>query len=576
AFNMYLQDIRGPTHYLDCFLQAHDLHNHIHKHFSRSTPNRIKLKDKDVPENFRKAVTQKDKDLIKKTMEEIYKELYQRLNHDFVVAFCQSETYLEYLCGPPPDAIELIREEEDDFQEKQKHPIESSLTLSQFRNRLFSIFSNQNNAEEEEKPIPIEEIAEDEVETVPEALLDDGRDLNKWLVTIPRVEPQKDVSGRVYYMYVINIERLDLIGPGEMEDEEDSTSIEAMTWIVTRKYDEFHILEQKLREFHGNNLKIGILPEKKIFNQNRTFMDSQRLQFERFIQGLALQPLLKKSELLYTFLTSEEDICEDISLIPDLNPFRAMKSVPNKLQRERGQNLRPYLLNLLANILAPNTFYSESPVVAKEVNSDQNSLQSFSSDRDLKTKFSSKIALDNLILTKQQTQKIVAEFVPVPSWTKDFTELLLFFAIRIGGFVSEFGIAILLMCQEFSHQIVNQFAKKKTQETLDLILQEDNVLAIIQSLQKTIIDGIQESTEEEQKLRAELAIRRLDQIIEDFLPNSVNQLFGQKNIRQIANDLIKAAQFPRLNKQLAFVLLDAIIHKIRGNNVFDFQNIPKN
>lgn len=30
-FYMYLRDIHGPAHYVDCFLQAHDLHNNIHK-----------------------------------------------------------------------------------------------------------------------------------------------------------------------------------------------------------------------------------------------------------------------------------------------------------------------------------------------------------------------------------------------------------------------------------------------------------------------------------------------------------------------------------------------------------------
>jgi hypothetical protein len=61
--------------------------------------------------------------------------------------------------------------------------------------------------------------------------------------------------------------------------------------------------------------------------------------------------------LLYVFLTSEEDsngifelveVEEGSSFLPDLNPIRAMRNA-----KERGQNLKPFILNLLAKVLSP-------------------------------------------------------------------------------------------------------------------------------------------------------------------------------------------------------------------------------
>uniref|UniRef100_A0AC35FCN8 Uncharacterized protein n=1 Tax=Panagrolaimus sp. PS1159 TaxID=55785 RepID=A0AC35FCN8_9BILA len=84
------------------------------------------------------------------------------------------------------------------------------------------------------------------------------------------------------------------------------------------------------------------------------------------------------------------------------------------------------------------------------------------------------------------------------------------------------------------------------------------------------------ATDEEKKLRAELTQRRLDQYLEDNIPGMFKEIIGAKNFRQIASDIIQALQLPRLNKQLAFVLLDSLIEKIRGNpNLVEIPtNIP--
>lgn len=44
------------------------------------------------------------------------------------------------------------------------------------------------------------------------------------------------------------------------------------------------------------------------------------------------------------------------NFMPDLrNPLRAMRRMPTKLTRERGQNLKPFILGILANILVPRS-----------------------------------------------------------------------------------------------------------------------------------------------------------------------------------------------------------------------------
>ena len=89
-----------------------------------------------------------------------------------------------------------------------------------------------------------------------------------------------------------------------------------------------------------------------------------------------------------------------------------------------------------------------------------------------------------------------------------------------------------------------------------------------------LLTGAIEASDEEKRLRAELTERRLDQYLEESIPKILAEIIGTKNFRQIATDIVKALQLPRLNKQLAFVLLDSGVEKIRGNVNLEIPNIP--
>lgn len=184
---------------------------------------------------------------------------------------------------------------------------------------------------------------------------------------------------------------------------------------------------------------------------------------------------------------------------------------------------------------------------------------------------SSKIALDNLLLTQKRIQDgFDQENSKIsPSWFQNPVELIFFFLIRIGGFTSNFLLSILILTRKFFDRIIESYVKNTTKQTIEYILDEENLIFIIQSLQKTVINGAVESTDEEKKLRAELTQRRLDQFLEDNVPRILNGMMDQKRLRFLVHNIIKAAQFPRLNKQLAFVLLDAIIDEVR-RKTFDF------
>lgn len=113
-----------------------------------------------------------------------------------------------------------------------------------------------------------------------------SKNLNRWNVFITKIEPRKDASGQLYYVYVIYVERNDLT------DSDSGLDLEALpaSWSIGRKYDEFYTLEDKLAEFHGDTVRLGLLPDKKPMQaRSRAFMETQRVHFGRYIQALIQQ-----------------------------------------------------------------------------------------------------------------------------------------------------------------------------------------------------------------------------------------------------------------------------------------------
>lgn len=80
-------------------------------------------------------------------------------------------------------------------------------------------------------------------------------------------------------------------------------------------------------------------------------MDSKKEKYETFIRKLLQKPSLRGSDLLYTFLSTEEDFTE---LLVNSTPVgqelgNIYLSVAHKLRKEKGQNLDSFMNAFLAS-----------------------------------------------------------------------------------------------------------------------------------------------------------------------------------------------------------------------------------
>ncbi|KAL6264772.1 hypothetical protein P5V15_004870 [Pogonomyrmex californicus] len=151
------------------------------------------------------------------------------------------------------------------------------------------------------------------------------RDLTTWRVAVPHVD-----GGGTQPVYMIAIHSV----------------AEAKSWTVLRQDQDFYTLRTRLAEFHGDKeLNDSPLPSRK---NPHLPLAANRQRYEEFLQKLLSKPMLRSSELLYTFLTT-----------PNLKPYFANYSTPDigilyqnmayKLRKEKGQHLDKFMNTFLAS-----------------------------------------------------------------------------------------------------------------------------------------------------------------------------------------------------------------------------------
>ncbi|KHJ85501.1 hypothetical protein OESDEN_14772 [Oesophagostomum dentatum] len=98
-----------------------------------SAPERIEFSP-EIVQDFKAAVECNNLQQLDKVIETSYQLVYQRMQNEHLIPFCQSDSFLGYLCGSPPISVnELI----DQRSAPRKQSVSGgTFSLAQFRSRL--------------------------------------------------------------------------------------------------------------------------------------------------------------------------------------------------------------------------------------------------------------------------------------------------------------------------------------------------------------------------------------------------------------------------------------------------------
>ena len=143
------------------------------------------------------------------------------------------------------------------------------------------------------------------------------RDLSAWRISLPRLEPRNDpITGKACFVFIIQVgpssnspSVLTLQSPSQVQriDVTSEKDGEDLEWTVERQYQEFYSLQTALVQYHGVFEDVKLPPRSKMFGgKGLDVLQSKIEPFQDFLVKLLLKPNLKKSDLLFTFLTTRQ------------------------------------------------------------------------------------------------------------------------------------------------------------------------------------------------------------------------------------------------------------------------------
>ncbi|XP_046464686.1 sorting nexin-14-like isoform X1 [Daphnia pulex] len=377
-----------------------------------------------------------------------------------------------------------------------------------------------------------------------------GRDLTAWKTSIPRVVSAVDSAGKAIWGFEVEIQR------GDIRPEDDP---EEYHWTVIRTYLEFFHLESKLTEFHGEFVTNRLPPKKMFGTRSMAFLESVRVEFETFLRTLLHQPALKGSDLIFSFLTlSDLSACQAVgdssvigsNLLPDLGFSRMMRNVrhvPMKLRKEKGQDLDSFLQTFIASTEAPKP--KPSKVEVRDISGEVSLPVIKELHPVFKDNAKSFLSQDGL-----SSRGTASRAVCIPTICSPY-DCVLFAALKIWR-VPQLLWSVLVGLRSLLSVYFDAYARNYFRAKFYSVIQPAKVTLAIKLLHETVLN--QSSSESSNKVEYRQAAWKS---IVKSIPSWMKNIFGVHAIENRCDLIFQCLQFPVLNKQISYVVLDIVLNE---------------
>jgi len=315
--------------------------------------------------------------------------------------------------------------------------------------------------------------------------------------------------------------------------------------------------------FCSGDIDDSLLPPKrnssKSISQKSTasYFEACRVQFQKYLQYLSSNPLLKGSALLFNFLSPDKEFSNMFG--PEKVGDKAgkkIKSMTTILKKEKGQNLDPFLQAFLSSTVEPT---KRKPLPKGLLEQSQRSEEGLYPIR--------RKSSTNTRLKAEASGKPVLEVNGV-------TDYILFLAQRL--FKVPALLYSILVCGKVAfQQTLDVYADRYLAHKVDLLTNEHRLVMIIHLLRDAIFFDQDPPRTDTQKLeRREQTLREML----DFMPDMAARVMGTERHKSGITSLFELLQQPRLNKQLAYVLLDRVMGEVfpelKESELFPADDLP--
>merc|ERR1719244_269537 len=456
-----------------------------------------------------------------------YEQVYNNLEDNFCPQFHTSDEFLGLVLGPRLSDMKISNNNKNDSSTKSS-PRSSSKSkgkLSKLKNEVLGPGIVDGTPEPESDS----ELQDEDTPDVGED--SEVRDLSAWRVHInstleARIDP---LTNKSCFYFVIQVQRID------KTSQTDGCDLQGT---VYRQYHEFYSLQSALVQYHGLFEDAKLPPRAKLFGgKGLDVLQSKLEPFQDYLVKLLQKPSLKKSDLLFTFLTSKQEFNEAAT---NLDLSRMIKGVPTKLTKEKGQFLQSFISTYVGSTLSPPPKSGSYP----PSHSDVDIMKQHPIYQD---NFSSVVPFKNATLGPSQTCSVHGIY-----------DTFLYLGLRLFNLSEPWQRMVSglrwLVADSFNHLVHYLLASK-----VDTLLNSGRVSHLIGVVEESIFDPPGPEMDQHQ------IVQQTEQTLEafrDYLPSVLATVLGEEKFKKSTSILLDCLQEPLLNKQLAYSLLDNLLVKL--------------
>ncbi|XP_071750171.1 sorting nexin-14 isoform X8 [Lepeophtheirus salmonis] len=543
-FNKRIMDPHVNNEELD---QLHsEAVNLFDTYLKRSSPHRVNVSI-ELVEEIRRVLMKPVADIVElrttTPLFNAYEEVYNYLELEMCPSFHTSEEYFMFLLGKRTD-------ESNDDLDKCGSRSKSSHSSKGDKDKVKRVSSFSRNkmgddgGEHFEPAIDLADVYDDDEEDglrysgVNPERRQEFRDLSAWRVSIPRLTAVSSSSmGKPYFVFVIDVQRIDMESKdGHGED---------LHWNVKRRSSEFYALESKLTEFHGEFEDAKLPAKSKLFaGKGLDYLQAKQQPFEEYLAKLLQKPSLKESDLLYTFLTSNEEFTLAAS---KLGLGKMIKNV--KLTKEKGQSLQPFIDSFIDST-RPGSPKPRLDCLIKELDSWEerkvklHPLYGDNAERSLVVGDGNKIrkTFDSSMMENVQ----------------GVTDVFIYLALRVFH-LNKWKLQLLMSLRLLVKNSLDHIVRYGIAYKLNQLLNSSRIAHLIKLIEDTIFCKEANPRTQKDKLdRQHLAQKKF----QNFLHPYLHIFFGKESFESGTRRIFMALQDPVLNKQLFYQLLDVLVQKL--------------
>ncbi|KAJ5549779.1 hypothetical protein N7535_002279 [Penicillium sp. DV-2018c] len=354
-------------------------------------------------------------------------------------------------------------------------------------------------------------------------------------VSIKSIVVGKEEDGREFAMYIVEVQR----NAGEQ--------MPAASWVVARRYSEFHDLHQKLRQRYPSVRHLEFPRRRVVMKLQKEFLHKRRLALEAYLQKLLLLPEVCRSRDLRAFLSQR-------AILPRQENARdnegETKDLVTRIYNSVADGMDDFLGNF--GVLDQLSTAGQNLISAAT----QQATSTLTQDTSLDTG-------DAVTSAEAEAELNAFEDRELEPFIKPICDLFLeaFELNRGNNWLRGRAVVVVL------HQLLGGTIERKVREGARDLVKDDSLLKYVALARDTLWPGgvlrkvPPRSAADRLNSRAEATV-----VLATLIPDLAGNVVGRANAQAAARRIFATLNNQHLNTHLVFTILDEIVLVLFGSS----------